>query len=108
MFNLDVVTNRNNKDDDKRWPYRMLTIGPSGSGKTNELLNLIHKQDNCSIVDKIYLYAKDLSEPKYQFVIKKREDAGIKNLDEPSAFIDYYNNFDDFNPKRKKKNFNCV
>ena len=62
MFNLDVITKKNNR---KKWPYRMLIIGPSGSGKTNALPN--------------YLYAKDLSEPKYQFLIKKREDAGIKN-----------------------------
>ena len=41
MFNLDAVTNENNKDDNKKWPYRMLIIGPSGSGKTNALLNLI-------------------------------------------------------------------
>ena len=44
MFNLDAITNRNNKDDDKTWPYRMLIIGPSGSGKTNALLNLVHKK----------------------------------------------------------------
>ena len=34
MFNLDAVTNKNNKDDDKKWPYRMLITGPSGSQKT--------------------------------------------------------------------------
>ena len=96
----------------------MLITGSSGSGKTNALLNLIQwnciQQDNDNIIDKIYLYAKDLSEPKYQFLIKKREDAGIKNLDDPSAFIEYsnamddvYNNIDDYNPK-KEKNFHCV
>ena len=41
MFNLDVTTNKNNKNDEKNWPFRMLIIGPSGSGKTNALLNLI-------------------------------------------------------------------
>ena len=41
MFNMNAITNRNNKVDDKSWPYRMLIIGPSGSGKTNALLNLI-------------------------------------------------------------------
>ena len=41
MFNLDAITNNNNKDDDKKWPYGILIIGPSGSGKTNPLLNLI-------------------------------------------------------------------
>ena len=56
------------------------------------------------------MYAKDLSEPKNQFLIKKREDAEIKNLDDPSAFIEYsntmdgvYDNVDDYNPKRKRK-----
>ena len=87
----------------------MLIIGPSGSGKTNALLDLI-QQDNDNLIDKIHLYAKDLSEPKYRFLIKKREDAGIKNLDDPSAFIEYsntmddvYNNIDDYNPKRKRE-----
>ena len=110
MFSLDAITNKNNKDDDKKWPYRMLIIGPSGSGKTNALLNLIQIQNNDSPIDNIYLYAKDLSEPKYQFLIKKYEHAGIKNLNEPSAFIEYsntmddvYNNIDDYNPRRKRK-----
>ena len=110
MFNLDAITNKNNKDDDKKWPYRMLIIGPSGSRKTNALLNLIQKQDNDSLFDKIYLYAKDLSESKYQFLIKKREDAGMKNLDDASAFIEYsntmddvYDNIDDSKPRRKRK-----
>ena len=70
MFNLDAITNKNNKDDDKKWPYRLLLIGPSGSSKTKTLLNLIKKQDDDSHVDWIYLYDKDLSEPKYQFLIK--------------------------------------
>ena len=109
MFNVDAVTNENNKDDNKKRPYRMLIIGPSGSGKTNTLLNLI-QQRNDNFIDKIYLYAKDLSEPKYQILIKKREDEGIKNLNDLSAFIEYsntmddiYNNIDEYNPKRKKK-----
>ena len=79
MFNSVAITNKNNKNDDKKCPYRMLIIGPSRSGKTNALLNLIQKPDNDSLIDKIYLYAKDLSELKYQFLIKKREDTGIKN-----------------------------
>ena len=39
------------------------------------MLNLIKEQDD---IDKICLYAKDLSETKYEFLIKKREDVGIK------------------------------
>ena len=61
MFDLDAIANKNNQDDDKKWPYRMLIIGSSGSGKADVLLNLIQKQDNDNRIDKIYLYAKDLS-----------------------------------------------
>ena len=56
------------------------------------------------------MYAKDLEEPKYQFLIEKRENAGIKNLNDPNAFIEYlnimddvYSNIDDYNPERKIK-----
>ena len=109
MFNLDAITNKNNKDDDKNWPYRMLTIGPSCSGKTNTLLHLIQKQNNNNPIDKIYLYAKYLNEPKYQLLIEKHENAGIKNYNDLTAFIEYsntmddvYSNIDDYNPKRKR------
>ena len=61
MFNLDAITNKNNKDNDKEWSYRMLIPEPSGSGKTSALLNLIQKQDNDSLIDKIYLFAKNVS-----------------------------------------------
>ena len=84
-----------------------MIIGGSGSGKTNTLLNLIKKQDD---IDKIYLYAKDLSEPKYEFLIKKCEDAGIKHFNDLNAFIecsntmdDVYENIDNYNPSRKRK-----
>ena len=110
MFNLDAIANKNNKDDDKNWPFRMLIIGPSGSGQTNALLNLIQKQNNNNPIDKIYLYAKDLSEPKHQFLIEKHKKAGIENYSDPSAVIEYSNtmddvfsNIDDYNPKRKRK-----
>ena len=109
MFNLDTTTNKN-KDDDKNWPYRMLIIGPSGSGKTNVLLTLIQEQNKKNPIDKIYLYAKHLNEPKYQFLIENYENAGIKNYNDPSAFIEYsntmddvYNNIDDYNTRTKRK-----
>ena len=84
-----------------------MIICGSGSGKTNSLLNLINQQDH---IDKIYLYAKDLSEPKYEFLIKKCEDAGTKHFNDSNAFIecsntmdDVYENIDDYNPNRKRK-----
>ena len=105
MFNLDSITENNNNKD---WSYRKLIIGPSGSGKTNYLLNSIQK-DN-SIIEKIYLYVKDFEEPKYQLLINKREQGGIKNLNDPAAFIEYSNsmddilsNIEDYNKKRKRK-----
>ena len=83
----------------------MLIIGGSGSGKTNALLNLITEQDSDRLIDNIYLYTKYLNEPKYQFLIKKRENVGIKHLNDPRAFIvhsvtmdDIYNDIDDYNP----------
>ena len=85
MFNFDTVTSKN---DNKNWPYRMLIIGSSGSGKTNALLNLIQNNNN-NLIDKIYLNAKDLDEPKYQLLIKKHQNVGIKNLNDPNAFIEY-------------------
>ena len=48
-----------------------MVIGPSGSGKTNYLLNSIQRDNN--IIDKIYLYAKDLEQPKYKSLKDKRE-----------------------------------
>ena len=105
MFNLDGITENNNNND---WPYRKFLIGASGSGKTNDLLNSIQKDNN--IIDKIYLYAKDLEEPKYQLLINKREPAGIKNLNDPTDFIEYsnfvddiLNKIEDYNKKRKRK-----
>ena len=62
------------------------------------------------ILTKIYLYAKDLSKAKYEFLIKKCEDAGIKHLNGSNAFTqcsntmdDVYENIDDYHPIRKRK-----
>ena len=111
MFNVDAITNKNNKDDDKNWSFKMLIIGPSGSGKTNALQEkLIQKQNSNNPIDKTYLYAKDLSETKYQFLIEKHENAGIENYNDPTAFLEYLNtmgdvfgDIDDHNPKRRRK-----
>ena len=76
MINFDDITNENNKEHNEKWsyipdhPYRIFIIGGSGSGKTNTLLSLIKEQNYHNVIDKIYLYARDLSQPKYQFLIK--------------------------------------
>ena len=67
--NFDDYTNENKRKHNPNWPYipdhpyRILIIMGSGSGKTNLLLNLIENQPD---IDKIYLYAKDPYESKYQ------------------------------------------
>ena len=113
MINFDDYTNENEIQHNLKWPYipdhpyRILIIGGSGSGKTNALLNLIHNQQD---IDKIYLYAKDPYEDKYQFLINKRESIGLKHFNDPKAFIEYsndmhdvYKNIDDYNPDKENK-----
>ena len=85
-----------------------MIIGPSGSGKTNYLLCSIQKDNN--IIDKTYLYAKDLEEPKYKLLINKREQAGINFNNDPTASFKYPNsmddilsNIEDYNKKRRRK-----
>ena len=98
MINFDEYTNENKKEHNLNWPniadnsYRILIIGGSGTGKTNALLNLINNQQD---IDKIYLYAKDPYENKYQYLINKRERVGINHLNDPKAFIEYSNDIHD-------------
>ena len=113
MLNLDSITNENNKEHNEKClyipdlPYRVLIFRGSRAGETNALLNLINEQND---IDKIYLYARDISEPKYEYLIKKRKDTGIKNLNDPNAFIQCFNSMDDvfenihdYNPSRRRK-----
>ena len=98
MINLDSITNENHKEHNEKWLYipnhlyRILIIPGSGSGKTKTLLNLINEQD---AIGKTYLHVKDLSESKYEFLIKKREDVGINHFNDPSTFIECSNIMDD-------------
>ena len=73
------------------------------------MINLINEQND---IDKIYC-ARDLSKPKYEYLIKKREDVGIKHVNDINPFIecsntmdDIYENINDYNPIRKRKK-NC-
>ena len=68
---------------------------------------LINEQND---IDKIYLCAKDLNEPKYKILIKKRKDVGITHLNDVNAFIEcsntmgnVYENINDYNSSRKRK-----
>ena len=123
MINFDnyvngIAFNENNEVElktrhNKNWsyipdhPYRILIIGGSGSRKTNLLLNLIENQPD---IDKIYLYAKDPYEAKYQYLINKREGVDIDHFNNLKAFIEYsndmhdaYKNIDEYNPDKENK-----
>ena len=113
MINFNEYTNENKRKHDLNWsyipdhPYRMLIIGGLGSGKTNALLNLINNQPD---IDKIYLYAKDPYEDKYQLLINKRESTGLKHFNDSKACIEYsndmhdvYENINNYNPIKKTK-----
>ena len=107
MLNLDDIASNKKEIKDHNWPFRMLIIGPSGSGKTNTLLYLIK---NFHPIDKICLYAKDTDEKKYQYLLNKREEAGIKSINDPHAFIEYSSDMNDvlddinnYNKNRDKK-----
>ena len=112
MINFDEYTNKN-KTQHNKWPcipdhpYRILIVGGSGSRKANVLLNLINNQPD---IDKIYLYAKDPYEAKYQYLINKREKVGLNHYDDPKAFMEYsndmqdvYKNIADYNLGKKRK-----
>ena len=113
MINFDDYTDENKTDHNPNWlyipdhPYRILILGGSRSGKTNTLLNLINNQSD---IDKIYLYPKDLYEDKYQFLIKKIENIGLKHFNDPKSFIEYsndmrdvYKNINHYNPNKENK-----
>ena len=113
MINFDEYTNEIKTEHNSNWPcipdhpYKILIVGGTGSGKTNALTNLINNQPD---IDKIYLYAKDPYEAKYQYQINKREKVGADHFNDPKAFMEYsndiqdvYKNIEDYNPGKKRK-----
>ena len=98
MINFNDYTNEGRTEHNKNWPYapdhpyRILIIGGSGSGEANVLLNLIENQPGN---DKIYLYAKDRYEAKYQYLINIRGKLSIDNHNDPRAYIEYSSNMRD-------------
>ena len=113
MINFNDVTKENIKEHNPNYPhipdhpYRILIMGGFGSRKTNSLFNQVNKERD---IGKIYLYAKDPYEAKYQFLINKRESTGLKHFNDSKAFIEYSNDMDDIyknieecNPNKKRK-----
>ena len=109
MFNFDYITKEDIKEHNPKrpeisdHPYLILIIRGSGSGKTNVLLNLINHEPD---TDKIYLYAKDSYEAKYQLLINKRKSTGLKYLNNSKAFIEYSNDMDDIYKNIEECNLN--
>ena len=91
MINFDDVTMENIKEHNKNWPnilhhsYTILIIGGSKSGKTNLLFNLINEKPD---IDKIYSYAKDPYEAKYQFLIKRGDRTDLMYFKDFKSFIE--------------------
>ena len=113
MINFDNYVNKNKTERNENWPYipdhpyRTLIIGGSGSRKTNVLLNFIENEPD---IDKIYLYAKDPYEAKYQYLIKIHEKVGIDHYNDPRAYTEYsndmrdvYKNINYYNPDKENK-----
>ena len=69
--------------------------------KKNALLNLINNQPD---IDKVYLYAKDPYNVKYQYLINKREKVGLNHYDDPKAFIEYSDDMEDVYKNIKEYN----
>ena len=70
-------------------------------------MNLINNQQD---IDKVYLYAKDSYEAKYQFLINKRESTGLEHFNDPKAFTEYsndmqdvYKNIEEYNADKERK-----
>ena len=113
MINFDNYVSENRTEHNRNWPYipdypyRILLIRGSASGKTNLLLNLLEGQPN---IDKIYLYAKDLYEAKYQYLINIRQKVGIDHFDDLKAYTKHSNDMrdvhkiiDEYNPDLENK-----
>ena len=106
-INLDDVLKEETKEH-SNWsqipdPYIILRIRGSASGKKK----LLSQQPN---IGKVYLYAKDPYEAKYQFLIHNKQSTGLKHFNDFKAFIEYCNNMDDiyknieeYSPNKKQK-----
>lgn len=113
-YTNDNYYNPNVKKGAIQHPARVCIIGTTGSMKTNTCFNII---TTCSCFDKIYLYARDLSEPLYKWLIDTMEKEGddieysseisdIPNLDEIDPTIQNLIIFDDMvceDLKKQKK-----
>lgn len=91
MINFHELTQENTQKDNPDWmqipghSYRMVIVGVSEQVKTYALHNLMHHQENEVIIGKIFLHAKVLKCPKYEFLINSHKEVSVKNLKGPRA-----------------------
>ena len=92
MINYDDYTNENKTEHNLNWPY---------------IPDLINDEPD---IDKVYPYAKDPYEVKYQYLINVREQAGLNHYDDPKSFMEYSNdmqdvyiNIEEYNQGKKRK-----
>ena len=112
MINFDKYVNENKTVHNKNWIIYSRSFIQNLNNRRfrirkNKSLNLIDSQPD---IDKMCLYAKDPYEPKYQYLINKREPAGIKYFKDPKAFIEYSNDMRDvcknisyYNPNKENE-----
>ena len=94
MFTFDCITKKYKRITVQKFliTHRILIVEGSESGKTNPLLNLINNEPD---IDKIYLYANNQYEAKYQLLINKRKSTSWNYLNDLKAFIEYLNDMND-------------
>ena len=117
MINFDDVSKKPKEHNLNQlqlpdYPCRLIIVGGFGSGKTNSLLNQISHQPD---IDKIYVYANDPHEAKYQLLIDIQKNTSLKHFSNPKAFIEYsnyldniYKNMDEYNPNKERKQYLMV
>ena len=109
MINFDDVIKEETKWHNPNWPqipddpYRILITGGSRSGKKNSLFNQINQQPD---IDKVYLYAKDPYEARYQLLINKRKSTVLNHFTDTKVFIEYWNGMDDIYENIEEYNSN--
>ena len=92
---FDDVTKENIKDHNPNspkipnHPCKILIVQRSVSEEKNSLFYLISQEPGSH---EICLYAKDPFEAKHQFLINRRESAGLKHFNDSKAFVKYANN----------------
>ena len=94
--------------------YRILIVGGSLSGKINALLNLTNHDRILIKLFYMLIFKIAFYEAKCKLLINKRENTGLKYLNDSKAFIEYlndtndiYKNIEEYNPT-KTRNIKCI